>query len=348
MRSPYFSIVTVLGLAIVAGGSGQSTVGAASDQVIQYHVPPVFEPVGEYQGFTYVARRMARDQSADVARRSSFVVTYTGFSPEAQAAFQYAVDIWSGIVQSSVPIRINARLRTDYPPYVLGAAGTTTILANFPNARRANTYYPGALANALAGTDLVTGDEISADFNANFSWDYGTDGNARDRFDFVTVVLHEIGHGLGFFGTLRVQDNLGLWGMGPQPAIYDWFVTNGAGQFLMDTKVFPNNSTVLANSLQNDDVHYAGAVTRSVDPNGANLFAPSPWLPGSSLVHLSDALYPNGDVNSLMTPALAPGEVIHDPGPLATAMLADMGWTIASAAPPAAPNVVGGLRLSHR
>ena len=33
-------------------------------------------------------------------------------------------------------------------------------------------------------------------------------------YDFVSVVLHEIGHGLGFFNFFYVQDDLGAYGYG--------------------------------------------------------------------------------------------------------------------------------------
>src|SRR5262245_60970749 len=72
----------------------------------------------------------------------------------------------------------------------------------------ANTWYPTALANRLAGTDL---DPASSDITAQFSsvigttctlplgWYYGFDGQApTGTLDFVTVVFHELGHGLGF------------------------------------------------------------------------------------------------------------------------------------------------------
>ena len=61
----------------------------------------------------------------------------------------------------------------------------------------------GALADAIAGRDTYAGRvDLTASFNSNdkVNWYYGTDGNTPSgQFDFVTVVLHELGHGLGFF-----------------------------------------------------------------------------------------------------------------------------------------------------
>ena len=39
-------------------------------------------------------------------------VNYTGFTPEAQAAFQRAVDIWSSLLIATVPIEIEANFTT--------------------------------------------------------------------------------------------------------------------------------------------------------------------------------------------------------------------------------------------
>src|SRR5689334_20570847 len=38
---------------------------------------------------------------------ATFNVTYNGFSNEAKQAFQRAVDIWSGLISSPVPINVN-------------------------------------------------------------------------------------------------------------------------------------------------------------------------------------------------------------------------------------------------
>ena len=43
----------------------------------------------------------------------------------------------------------------------------------------------------------------------------------------MSVVLHELGHGLGFAGSMDVDGALGSWGLGTAfPIIYDRFVEN--------------------------------------------------------------------------------------------------------------------------
>lgn len=96
---------------------------------------------------------------------------------------------------------------------ILASAGPVTVWWDFPSARFANTLYPAALANRLARQDLdaTSGDplaEIGVFSNGSlgqagclegFSWYYGLDDRApANTFDYVTTILHEFGHGLGF------------------------------------------------------------------------------------------------------------------------------------------------------
>jgi len=93
----------------------------------------------------------------------------------------------------------------------LASAGPVDLAANFANAPRVNTAYHIALANALAGTDLVPSrDDINANFNisidagcsaASVGWWYGLDPSTpvpADRISLLSVALHELAHGLGF------------------------------------------------------------------------------------------------------------------------------------------------------
>lgn len=338
--------------ALIAAALSLPRLDAAASSPHQAPAPLVQEPPAEYSGFTYVAPRARRGDGTE-ARTANFIVTYNGFSPEAQRAFQYAVDIWASIVRSSVPIRVTAYWRTDMPTYVLGSAGAAMMVRDFPNTPRANTYFAAALANARAGVDLTSTDEIVANFNANFPWYLGTDGNARESFDFVTVVLHEIGHGLGIFGSMRVANGVGAWGAGgpAAPLAYDLFVTDGAGRSLVRDTLYPNNSAALAAQLVSASVYFDGRLSRSA-ANGVApaLFAPNPWVPGSSIAHLDASAYPPGDPNSLMTPSIAPGRVVHDPGTLTTGLLADMGWSLSDdTTPPASlPRAPTNVRMRMR
>jgi len=134
-------------------------------------------------------------------------------------AFQYAADLWGAVLKSDVEIRVAAQfdpLPCSAGSAVLGQAGPKTLFHDFVGAPVANTYYAVALANSLAGMDLDPGnDDITATFNSVIgagcafakTWYYGLDGGAGpSEDDLVTVVLHELGHGLGFLTAVDVND----------------------------------------------------------------------------------------------------------------------------------------------
>ena len=136
-------------------------------------------------------------------KTSQFIIDYNGFTPEARDAFQYAVDIWASIFSSPVPIRVNATFTFLEPP-AIGAAKFTNAFRNVPLAPRANTWYQMPLAEKIAGEELndTTEFDIDIEFNNNFSWYYDTANPdsivGTGLTDFATVVLHELGHALGF------------------------------------------------------------------------------------------------------------------------------------------------------
>ncbi|NJN43955.1 MAG: hypothetical protein HC806_04005 [Anaerolineae bacterium] len=231
---------------------------------------------------------------------ANITVTYAGvWDPQAQTAFEYAVSIWETQITSSIEIKVIAEW-ANLGAGILGGAGAANSDKNFPNAPIANTRYPIALANKLAGTDRYTapdncdtsvtinGPDICASFNSAFSnWYFGTDGNPSGKYDFVSVVLHEIGHGLGFFGSMTTGSScggtgLGCWGYGfyTDPFVYDRFTENAAGTTLLS---YPNNSTQLFAQLVSNGVYFDGPNANTANGNTrVSLYAPATWQPGSS------------------------------------------------------------------
>ena len=109
--------------------------------------------------------------------------------------------LWEQELDISVPIEVDANF-TDLGPkdpdtgeLSLGLAGAAN------NVLRNGNLVPVSLAIQIDGSDTYSGAEINARFNNNADapWYYGTDANpGPGQYDFVTVVLHELGHGLGF------------------------------------------------------------------------------------------------------------------------------------------------------
>ena len=256
-------------------------------------------------------------------KTANIEVTYIGFgtdAQDAQAAFQEAVDIWESLISSPVTIRIEARWRS-LAAGVLGSAGTTSIFRNFPGAQKLNVWYPIVLAEKLAGRNLNENEpDIVANFNRDLnSWHFNTSSPpASGKFDFVTVVMHEIGHGLGITGGFTVSNSQGsidAFGTG-LPMIYDVSVENNLSQNIIET--FASPSPDMATQLSGGNLFFDSNFTL------AKIYAPSSFSPGSSIYHLNDETF-DGTSNALMTHAIAPGESIRDPG-IALNLLNDLGW----------------------
>lgn len=275
----------------------------------------------------------ARERPKASTQSATILVNYSGFSAEAREAFQYAVSIWAQELNATVPIVVDA----SWEPMggsTLGSAGPVSLTRR--SVGGTNYLFPIGLANQLEGRDLSPS---NADIRARFSssrsnWYFGTDGNVpRRSIDFVSVVLHELGHGLGFVGGLRVSEGSGNW-RNSLPNTYDRHVVDGANRPLIDTSVYPKESAALAQVLTGDDIYFNGPQTRLVAGGRVKLYAPSTWDSGSSFSHLDEDFFPPGDPNALMTPVLNTGESLHDVGDITRAMLLDMGWPSGSAQEP--------------
>src|SRR5262245_34591052 len=171
-----------LGLGLMVGGARAATLTIVNVDApgVGFNDPTPASPVGGNPGTTVGAQRLN--------------------------AVQRAADIWGGILDSGVPILIEASwaaLACDANSGFLGFTRATAILSDFPGAEVPQTWYVVAHANALAGSDQdPLHADMSAQFNsgvgtepclAAFSWYYGLDNHAAaDQFDLVTTALHEI------------------------------------------------------------------------------------------------------------------------------------------------------------
>jgi len=268
-------------------------------------------------------------------------------------AFQQAADIWGGLLSSPVTIRIGATfdpLSCNATGAVVGQAGPNGVFRDFTGALVPNTWYPGALANAQHGSDLDAGDDdISAQFNSSIGttcsfpnvFYYGLDSNPPgNQIDFLSVVLHELGHGLGFQTFVDLASGSKLLGMN------DVFMLNleDHGATPADYPSMTNAQRVTA-SKHTGSLHWVGAHVEAVSGilsagrvgNHVQMFAPGTQQPGSSVSHWDTALVPNQLLEPIYTGP------IHQPA-LEVALFQDIGWTLPAVI---APNVSLTLTLNR-
>jgi hypothetical protein len=149
--------------------------------------------------------------------------------------FQTAANIWGALLTSSQTIHVNSQfnaLTCSSTSGVLGSAGPASINANFSGREFTGYWYNVALANSESNSDLNGATaEINAQFNSSVgltgcldgsSWYYGLDDNhGTSGIDLLVVVLHEMGHGLGFLTT--TDGSTGSFNSG-LPGLWDKFL----------------------------------------------------------------------------------------------------------------------------
>lgn len=276
-------------------------------------------------------RRRDNPSARVEADKSQFIVTYVDFPPEAQKAFQKAVDIWQTLLSSSVPIRVTARWRTDLQSNVLGSAIPGSFYRNFTGSQKINTWYAIALAEKMARRELNGTNEadLVANFSANSSWYYG-EGDIKDgQFDLTTVVLHELAHGLGFYASYQIDGENGSYGSAFSgfPQVFDLYVENSVAQRLTDKQLFTSPSSELKIQIIGQNLYFNGPTAVAINEGDRpRLYAPKTFSSGSSISHLDEVTYPTGTINALMTPNVAPKEIDQNPGPAVLGIFAEIGW----------------------
>lgn len=247
------------------------------------------------------------------------------FPAEARTALDYAADIWETTIHSTVPITIRA-CWADLGEGRLGYSGGGSFISHFSGSPDADTYYLSSLANALHGSDLKPGHyDMHITFNQSYEYYFATDANPDlEQLDFVTLALHEIGHGLNFTGEADWVWGYGYvgWGYG-RYSIYDRHMETRSGNPLTD---YEYGSSELGGLLVSYSIYFSGENANAA--NGGErvrMYAPNIWDSGSSYVHLEYYTY-NETINSLMVYAMSEGSANHDTGPVTRGILADLGW----------------------
>ena len=169
-------------------------------------------------------------------------------------------------------------------------------------------------------------------YNTNFTWYFGTDANpSPGTMDLVTVATsNEIAHGLNFSGSAKYSGGYGSYGIDGYPIIYDIFMKDGSGNLLTS---YTSPSIALGGLLTSNNLWFHGSNAMAANSGSpVKIYAPSTWSSGSSYSHLDYNTF-SGTVNNMMVYAITSGTANHNPGPVTTGLLNDLGWQAAAAIP---------------
>ncbi|HEY0427644.1 MAG TPA: FG-GAP-like repeat-containing protein [Pyrinomonadaceae bacterium] len=252
--------------------------------------------------------------------------------------FNFAAAIWGAYLDTSVPINVSSQFNSLSPCTtsggVLGSAGATTIFRDFAGAQLTGTWYHAALASKLVGSDA---NGATAEINARFNSDvdngclgtgtrfyYGLNNTTPSgRINLLVVLLHEMGHGLGF--SSFVNGSTGALNSG-LPDVYTRYMydrTTNKYWYEMTNAERATSALNTGNILwDGPNVKIAsGNLTAGRDSAGrVQLFAPNPFQAGSSISHFDSAVF----ANVLMEPVINTGLPIDLD--LTRQEMRDIGW----------------------
>ena len=193
--------------------------------------------------------------------------------------FQRAAAIWGSILPGGIAIQVFARFDPIVNPPcnatsgVLGSAGALALFRDFLNAPAPLTWYVVSEANQLRGIDLDTANpDIQATFNSDVdnasclgasNWYYGFDSNEGTNVELLPVVIHELGHGLGF--TSQVNLSSGVFpGVPPEPTAYARFLFDNTTAKHWDAMT---DGERVASAINTGNVVWDGPAVTSMVPN---------------------------------------------------------------------------------
>ena len=277
--------------------------------------------------------------------------------------FQRAADILNNTFDIATTVRVGSSfdpLTCSSSFATLGQAGPAAVEFDF--ATRSIT--PHALYNQQVGYDADAGTvEINAQFNSsidnndnclfNTNWYYGYDAPSGNDNSLLSVVLHEILHGMGFLSYLQSDGSSGAgWNTaggfveGFDPYTYK-LKDASTGQMLTD-QAAATRSNVMRSGTNlvwsgTEANAESGNYSSGINSGEVQMYAPGSYEPGSSVSHFDTAMTPN----ELMEPQYT--EFLDTAG-LAEQLLVDIGWSYNAANTPNSPpslSVIGNRSLSE-
>ena len=234
-------------------------------------------------------------------------------------ATEYALELWSEQLTGTIPVDMSANFYSLGP----GVLGMSFFPPSFFDTET-STWYPSALWNQMLGYDASSEDDVTIVMSSDFNFYFGLDGNGI-AYNFVTIMIHEVAHGLGFFSTCREE---GFFSNG-NPGIYDRMLYQGLdGPCITELDEYERAELLISNNL------YAGRPgSKLLEANNGvrvKIYAPSKYSSGSSAHHWDSSVsFPTFMKYAYSSP-------LHTYNTRKIGIFMDMGWQV----PEIDPNAV--------
>jgi len=256
------------------------------------------------------------DARTNLTAGGSLVFDYTisGTTSSAQTATAYGLGLWGGQISGPVPVTASITFKDMGDSRIIGASYSPSAYSS------GSVLYCSALRNQQVGYDINTGlTDIRLEFNTRMTFYFGTDPTAcpGSQIDYVTVLLHEFCHGLGFFDSISSSTGGYGYGDGTMPLIFDTFLYYN-GSRLTELSSSSRYSAIRSNAL-----YWDGPNAVAANAGGRiKMFAPTTYQPGSSVSHWET----NTSFSNWMEYAYqAP---LHTFNSRKLGLMKDIGWTL--------------------
>ncbi len=282
---------------------------------------------------------------SSTAQTNSFTYIISGSATPSgfTTCLDQATQRWSNYLNITVPIKLNIIL-VNSSIYPFSGLTLANGRKNFTNAPFSDFMYPSSLANQLTGTELNTSEyDMDIYINLYSPLYYGTGKPPTNKQDCISLLMHEIGHGLGFYsGGYVNSSNVGSFGNVPAsalfpltssfpwigqdsvPSIYDKYIIKESANHLVG--IAPNNSTTLGDSIKYTSNYFDGTMYATASNNGQPVKlsgGTGAFTLGVDLLHLHSSV-----CNSIMSYCTGLGDTVRIPANWELGILKEIGWNI--------------------
>ena len=266
---------------------------------------------------------IATIQLAAVATASALtftpVFTFDPATPPAvqqqqqQATTQALTNLAKFFQPSNITVRVEFQFKDLGNTGTLGQAGP----AGFDV--RNNVYYAQALFNFLAKNDVAGGAiSLTVEMNTNPStaWFYDASTPPAGQYSWQSVIMHEVGHSMGFFDTIATNGSYSNAG----PSIFETLATLGVGGPALSSL----DQAARAQAVISNNIFWGGQFGLAANNGQAiKLYSPNPYEEGSNYSHI-DPSQPG--IGGIYYPSLADATYFPGPTKQELAIFHDIGW----------------------